>query len=115
MINRPILDIALEIKAAVDNNPHGSEKFTELLPGTYYNRNRIHPAFTQLTGCSFTQYRKKKRIEGAADMLSEEKLEIHEVIRKCGYKGKSAQSNFTRDFKDVIGMTPTEWVIMKTL
>lgn len=111
MANKPIRNMALDIIDAIDNAPLSRKKIHELLPGIYFNRNKVHPIFKKITGLTFTQYRRKKRIEEAAELLiSEDELDIQQVVYKCGHRGKSAQSNFSRDFKEVTGMTPSEWV-----
>ena len=62
--------------------------------------------FKQFTNVSFYKYVNQKRIEKAAEMLTEPNISITNVALSCGFE---SLSSFIRMFKIVKGCTPTEF------
>lgn len=62
--------------------------------------------FKQFTNVSFYKYVNQKRIEKAAEMLTEPNISITNVALICGFE---SLSSFIRMFKIVKGCTPTEF------
>lgn len=62
--------------------------------------------FKQFTNVSFYKYVNQKRIEKAAEMLTEPNISITNVALSCGFE---SLSSFIRMFKIVKGYTPTEF------
>lgn len=62
--------------------------------------------FKQFTDVSFYKYVNQKRIEKAAEMLTEPNISITNVALSCGFE---SLSSFIRMFKIVKGCTPTEF------
>lgn len=62
--------------------------------------------FKQFTNVSFYKYVNQKRIEKAAEMLTEPNTSITNVALSCGFE---SLSSFIRMFKIVKGCTPTEF------
>lgn len=62
--------------------------------------------FKQFTNVSFYKYVNQKRIEKAAELLTEPKISITNVALSCGF---DSLSSFIRMFKIVKGCTPTEF------
>jgi AraC-like DNA-binding protein len=62
--------------------------------------------FKQFTNVSFYKYVNQKRIDKAAELLTEPKNSVTEVALSCGF---SSLSSFIRMFKIIKGCTPTEF------
>lgn len=62
--------------------------------------------FKQFTNVSFYKYVNQKRIEKAAEMLTEPNISITNVALSCGFE---SLSSFIRMFKIVKGCTPTKF------
>lgn len=62
--------------------------------------------FSQVTGTSAIEYLTHIRIKSACNELCIDKLNIAEIASNCGY---SNLSNFNRQFKKIIGVTPREY------
>jgi AraC-like DNA-binding protein len=62
--------------------------------------------FKQFTNVSFYKYVNQKRIDKAAELLTEPKNSVTEVALNCGF---SSLSSFIRMFKIIKGCTPTEF------
>lgn len=64
--------------------------------------------FKQATGTSVMGYLNSCRFAAAKRYLAETDLEIGRVVELCGF---SDNSNFSRSFKNITGLTPTEFRI----
>lgn len=95
----------------IDNNPLNRKSISTLFPQYYSNRNIIYAAFEGTTGRSIKEYRTLKLMEAAANMIAEQQLTIQQIAYKCGYRGPTAGSNFTRAFKKIFKKTPGQWQI----
>ena len=62
--------------------------------------------FKQFTNVSFYKYVNQKRIEKAAELLTEPKISITNLALSCGF---DSLSSFIRMFRIVKGCTPTEF------
>lgn len=71
---------------------------------------RVSGCFNKEVKMSFPEYRNRKRIEYAIQLLKENKhhlMSIEGIAVQCGFKNKSS---FYLAFKAVYHMTPTEWI-----
>ncbi|GAB3709426.1 AraC family transcriptional regulator [Spirosoma flavus] len=84
-------DITLQDVAGIAN----------LTPGGFCRFFRLH---TQKT---FSRLLNEVRIEHACRHLRESRLSINQIAMHCGY---SNLSNFNRQFKDVVGLSPSEYL-----
>ena len=64
--------------------------------------------FKQATGTSVMGYLNSCRFAAAKRYLAETDFEIGRVVELCGF---SDNSNFSRSFKNITGLTPTEFRI----
>lgn len=64
-----------------------------------------HRFFTYLTGYSFTNYIRNRRLTEAVNQLRKQKHTIDEIAEMCGYGNRSA---FHRAFVNFHGLTPTQ-------
>ncbi|MBQ7398994.1 MAG: helix-turn-helix transcriptional regulator [Clostridia bacterium] len=72
------------------------------LSGAYFSR-----AFKNRVGKTFVNYISEKRIEYAKKLL----LSGEKVIDTCYECGFSSERNFARRFRELVGMTPKEYVL----
>ena len=62
--------------------------------------------FHRYTGYPFVAYVNRTRCKKAQQMLADERLEIQEIGKHCGFE---SASYFARAFRHYIGMSPTEY------
>ncbi|RYF69014.1 MAG: AraC family transcriptional regulator, partial [Cytophagaceae bacterium] len=63
--------------------------------------------FRQHTRKTFSTLLNEVRVEQACRHLRESKETISQIAAKCGYTNLS---NFNRQFKDVMGMSPSDYI-----
>lgn len=64
---------------------------------------KLKAGFVQLTGKSFRNYVKARRMERAKELLLTSNKIIYEIARNCGYRDETA---FVRAFRKWFGQTP---------
>jgi YesN/AraC family two-component response regulator len=62
--------------------------------------------FKEITGKTFTQYRKETKTEKAKELLSQTGHAVSQIAEKLGYHNTES---FIRLFRDTAGLTPTEY------
>jgi AraC-like DNA-binding protein len=82
-------------------------KIDELCSQFMTNKQTLQKLFKSKTGCSVIEYFIKRKIEYAKKYLREGSLNISEISEKLGF---SSIHYFTRVFKSVENMTPTEYL-----
>jgi AraC-like DNA-binding protein len=75
------------------------------------SRSSLGRAF-RCAGQSPMQYLRSLRLSHAAQMLAEERLQIKEIARRCGFTNAS---HFSKAFRKKFGMTPREYVITRKI
>ncbi|OQP68247.1 helix-turn-helix domain-containing protein [Niastella populi] len=98
-----------ELAQFIDSNPLNRKSISTLFPQYYSNRNIIYAAFETIKGRSVKEYRTRKLMEAAANMLTGREQTMQQIAYKCGYRGPKAGSNFTRAFRKVMGKSPKHW------
>jgi two-component system response regulator YesN len=86
----------------IDNNISLSSVADQL----YMNKTYISESFKQKMGISFTEYVTLVKMERAKVLISADDLKTYEIAEKLGYKDVEY---FSKVFKKVIGLTPTEF------
>jgi two-component system response regulator YesN len=71
-----------------------------------FTPNYLGQLFKENTGDLFTDYLMKKRMEKAAELLSDPVMKIYEIADATGYKNLIY---FNRHFKEFFGVTPSEY------
>jgi AraC family transcriptional regulator len=71
----------------------------------------VHPAhliraFRQHYGCTLGEYVRKLRVEYASHLLSSSEMPLAQIAYETGF---ADQSHFSRTYKSLTGMTPTEF------
>ena len=79
---------------------------TELAGRFNMSRRTLERLFRKYVGDSVGRYYMRLRIDMARDFLFYSDMDVTSVAMACGF---SSHSNFTRAFKSVIGITPTEF------
>jgi AraC family transcriptional regulator len=62
--------------------------------------------FRAATGCTPHQYLLQLRIEKAQSLMKDQFLRIIDIAESCGF---ASQSQFSRVFRQVIGVTPRQY------
>jgi AraC-like DNA-binding protein len=102
----PAAEAALAIKNGIDANPLAKLSPSELASRYNTHRNKLLPAFKELTGKTIRSYQFEKLMQAASEMLLAG-LTIKEVAIKCGFEDHP--NNFSRSFKNVFNMGPVDW------
>lgn len=71
-----------------------------------YDRSYFCKQFRNATGMTFHRYLNYYRISEACRLLSNSKLPLSEVAEQSGF---ASQKNLSRLFRDIIGITPTQY------
>lgn len=74
----------------------------------FSNRTYVSAAINQIAGMNFRSWLGKYRIAYAQKlMVSDSSLTIDQISIQCGYENRP---NFNRQFKAIVGSTPSEWL-----
>ena len=71
-----------------------------------YSRNHFLRMFRTATECTPHQYFLRLRIEKAQSLMKNQSLRIIDIAESCGF---TSQSQFSRVFRRVIGVTPRQY------
>ncbi|MNE89876.1 HTH-type transcriptional regulator YesS [compost metagenome] len=71
-----------------------------------YNEKYLSHLFTKISGIPLKQYILQQKMELAKFLLSDTNQNISEVSLQLGYKDCH---NFTKSFKKIVGLTPTDF------
>jgi AraC-like DNA-binding protein len=91
----------------LDNFYYEEENISALAQLCNLSESHFRRLFSQLYGCSPTEYRKRKRVLHAKDLLLSGVYSIAEISQMVGF---SNQNYFARFFKKETGMSPTDFV-----
>ena len=72
----------------------------------YVSRFYLAHIFKEITGCSLKRYQLLCRISYACELLSTPNITVAEVAERCGI---GDLSNFSRYFRQIMGMSPSEY------
>ena len=70
------------------------------------NRNYLGKLFKESLNQTLQQFLMSYRMNKAADLLASTEMSIAEVGCRCGYQN---QLHFSRAFKNIVGMSPSQW------
>lgn len=103
------LHSAPAVRMAVDILHH--ERCWEITASEMAKRVHLSPAhfsrlFHRIMDTTFSQYLTAMRIRSAQVLLHHQTLSIAQISQRCGF---SRQSYFTRKFREVCGMTPSQY------
>ncbi len=99
-------DVVVSVKRQFENE-YG-EPFTLVILAKQHSISisSLSHRFRTATGISVMEYLQSCRMANAKQMLAETDSRIGEIVEKCGF---SDNSNFSRTFKSLSGMSPTDF------
>lgn len=89
-------------------NEHFAENITILTLANviHFSPSHFMSVFRQISGVSAIEYLTQVRINHACKYLKQNSFSVSEIAEKCGFNNLS---NFNRQFKKIVGCTPTEY------
>jgi AraC-like DNA-binding protein len=92
--------------------PYLKQNFTltELAAALHCPQHHISYCFSDFLDTSFTKLRSTKRIEYAQNLLKEGTIKDFTIDQIAEMSGFSSRSTFFSTFKEITGMTPTEFM-----
>jgi transcriptional regulator GlxA family with amidase domain len=102
-------DQASGLRAAVEfaqQRCTGPVRVGDLATAAGTSTDRLERAMQRALGVSPKQYLVRLRTDAAARLLATTDLSIARIAAECGYYD---QSQLTRQFRDLIGMSPSEY------
>ena len=100
------LNLILKIQKQFEENYAFNYTLEELASKYHISSSSLSHQFKKITGMSVMGYLLYCRIASAKNYLAKTDLPISEIIYSCGF---SDNSNFSRTFKNLNGITPTEF------
>ena len=104
--NTPNHEIVYKIQKEFENDM--SSNFTlDMIADKYkFNKYYLSHMFKSVTGYSVMDYLKNSRLAKSKYLLAKTALSIGDIVNICGF---SDCSNFSRSFKQSVGMSPSEF------
>ena len=105
-LKRSTLATIASIIEFIDAEPL-NKKTTEQIAEEYYiNRKALQKGFRSVTGMGLKEYQNLKRMEACKELLRQGELSVKQIACICSYKSQRA---FSKAFKQMVGVTPTEY------
>ena len=95
----------------IQNRYHTKIKMEDIANFCHLHPNRLSAIFKQHTGQSVFEYLTKFRVETAARMLKREDLPVSKIAELVGFRSDCL---FYRKFKEIMGVTPKNYVIQQS-
>lgn len=99
------------VKNVVAEQYPNNISFVQIADDLHLTRNYLSSLFKRVTGESFTNYLTLYRIEKAKVLMKTHRYMIYEVSSRVGY---SDPAYFSRVFKNVTGISPTDYTLGKS-
>ena len=99
-------DVVARVKRQFENEYHKPFTLAMLAKQQNLSISSLSHRFRTATGVSPMEYLQSCRMANAKQMLAETDCSIGEIVEKCGF---SDNSNFSRTFKSLNGMSPTDF------
>lgn len=91
------------IYARIADNPLSSSQLADKL---CMSQSQLNRKVKSITGSSTAEYILQMRMERARRLLASTEIPVGEIATRCGFED---QSHFTRSFKAIFGLTPTQY------
>ncbi|MBE9913150.1 response regulator [Paenibacillus donghaensis] len=98
--------IVEEMIRYVKQQIHDNITLKEVADHLSFSPNYLGMLFKEVTGTNFSEYVIQMRMEKAGELLKDPRIKIYEVADRVGYR---YMPYFSRQFKEVFGMTPGEF------
>lgn len=105
-ITKRVQVIIYAVQNCLDNRCLKNKKISDLARDAGIDRKVLEAGFKQLFQVTIKKYYIKRQMEYSKELLDEGVLTIKEISYKCGY---SSQNSYTKAFKKLYNITPTEW------
>ncbi len=99
-------EIVRELQARFEQNYMERFSLSELAGEYHVSASHLSHIFKNITGYAPIEYLMSCRLSAAKNLLTTTDKSIKEIIDLCGF---SDESNFSRTFREKVGMTPTEF------
>lgn len=100
-------NIVNKVKTFLQNKLYDTVTFEDVCKFAHMSKTNLKIAFKNREGNGVIEYYKLLKVEEAKRLMREEELNFTEISEKLGY---SSVHYFSRHFKKVTGMTPTEYI-----
>lgn len=104
--NEDELQLVRAIQLQFETNYQTAYSLQTLSHQFHISQSHLSHLFKRVTGSSVKGYLVSCRFAAAKRLLAETKLEISKIVELCGF---SDSSNFSRSFKAITGMTPSDF------
>jgi len=104
-------EVIRKIKRYVDQNLAGDLSLTHIADLVGFNRSYLSRLYKQKTGKGLSEYILDVRLQKAKELLHQPAMKIHEISDALGFE---SAAYFTRFFKRMTNLTPTEFREMKS-
>jgi len=98
--------IVSEIIAFVDKHLESRITLKDVAHHFGFSPNHLGLIFKEETGDNFSNYLIRRRLDRACELLLDPTVKIYEITERIGYKNLV---HFNRQFKNHVGMTPSEY------
>lgn len=98
--------IVSEITKYVKEHIYEPLKTADVAEGLCRNRSSLASEFKKQTGMTLTDYIKEKKIQEAKEILIKTNKALSDISYLLGF---SSQGHFCKVFKEIVGLTPTEY------
>lgn len=105
-ISRDNQEAILTVKQRIDNNPGKASSLTMLARAVHMSESVLTKGFRQMFGCSVHAYAIERRLELAAQYLSESDMNVTEAAALAGY---AKPSQFAAAFRNKYGCAPRKF------
>lgn len=95
-----------KVKNTLDSDILNAPNITELCKVAEMSESKLRNSFRNLYGIPIYDYIRTEIMKRAMQLLAADHLSIRNIAEKCGYQN---QSKFTAAFKEVHGITPSEF------
>lgn len=99
-------DVVSNVKRQFENACHDQYTLDALAKQYSVSVSSLSHRFRTSTGFSVMEYLQSCRMANAKQMLAEAECSIGEIVEKCGF---SDNSNFSRTFKNLTGLSPSDF------
>lgn len=99
-------DVVRQIQKQIETDIKHRYTLSELAENHHLSSYYLSHLFKSITGYSIMGYLKATRIAHARRLLTNTDKNINEIIEECGF---TDASNFSREFKETVGVTPSDF------
>lgn len=100
------INLLFKIFKFVEENYKGECSLYDLAKSTTYNYVYLSKHFSKNTGISYTDYVNRYRVNEAAYLLNNTSRTMIDIAYECGF---DCLRSFNRNFKKIIGVSPSEY------